>query len=211
MGPCRATTRSAAKNGRIMCLASPLTPPGGSTPQRLDQSGRVFHARFRDVRQSGAQRLSRSRHFGRGSRIGEGCLLRRTRARCAFGPMCSMFSTALSMALPMRTYRQSNFRSDYDHHQQLCDRPRHAAGVSAFGQDVVLGPEARQDWCAAVIHLCRVPATCSAVRAMPSFCMRDCSVVRFSPNLAAAPAAPPLPNSIHVTHAGYARARLPRA
>ncbi len=26
---------------------------------------------------------------------------------------------------------------------------------------------------------------------MPSFCMRDCSVVRFNPNLAAAPTGPP--------------------
>ena len=74
---------------------------------RMGQPGRVFHARSRDVRQSGPQRLSRSRHFGTGSRVGEGCLLCRTREACAFGPTCSTFSIALSMALPMQTYPKS--------------------------------------------------------------------------------------------------------
>ena len=40
----------------------------------MGKPGRVFHACLRDVWQSGPQRLSRSRHFGSGSRIGEGCL-----------------------------------------------------------------------------------------------------------------------------------------
>ena len=40
-----------------------LTPPGGSTPQGMGKSGGLFHACFRNVRQSGPQRFSRAAAF----------------------------------------------------------------------------------------------------------------------------------------------------
>jgi hypothetical protein len=59
---CRATMRSAAKNGRIMCLVSRSLRPRVHAV-RVGKPGRIFHACFRDFWRSGPKCLSRSSHI----------------------------------------------------------------------------------------------------------------------------------------------------